>query len=161
MRIGIIAGVAVLLVAVGLGIAYETGIGARQTGTTTSETSKVCSISAESTGFFLHLVSDSTGAPVTGASIKVTPVVECGSPTLDTSNEASYVTNGSGWATISDPPVSGNYYLLYSFQYGGKGYNISASWMPQQGTFTTLALPSGHQTTVYLYPKSCNGTCTY
>lgn len=121
-----------------------------------------CIVSDESTGFFLHLVTDSAQTPVEGVSVTATPAIECEGYTLpDTSLEATYTTNGSGWAVISIPAVNSEYALIYSFSYAGRVYNLTVSWMPQQGTFTTVSLPSGNVTTTYLYPKSCNGTCTF
>ena len=177
MRDETIIALLLVLVLASAGAGFYVGNSSRQTTTATSTyteavptvttltvsmTSESCIVSAESTGFFLHLVTDSGSAPVAGIPIKVIPVAECtGNPTLDVSDEANYATNGSGWAVIADPPVSSNYYLVYSFQYGGRGYNVSASWRPQQGTFTTVTLPSGNVSTVFMIPKSCNVTCTY
>lgn len=127
-----------------------------------STTSEVCTVSADSTGFFLHLVTDSAKAPAAGVQVTVIPMIECiGSPTPSISMEAIYVTNGTGWAVVSSYPGGQEYYLLYEFQYSGHGYNVTADWRPEQGTFTTVSLPSGNVTTVNLFPKSCNGTCIY
>jgi hypothetical protein len=168
----ILAVIVVLLVAGSLGVGYLAGsqLNVRTTTTTQSLTTQsassasstetdTCTVSAESTGFFLHLVSDSTNASIAGVQVTVTPVVECGQDTTESSLSSSYTTNGSGWTVISQPGVGGNYYLLYYFAYSGHNYNIMAYWEPQQGTFTTVSLPSGGVSTVYMIPKSCNGTC--
>jgi len=136
---------------------------ATQSGSTESSTeTDTCTVSAESTGFFLHLVSDSTNAPIAGVQVNlVTPVVECAQDTTESSFSSSYTTNGSGWAVISQPGVGGNYYLLYYFSYSSRNYSVMADWRPQQGTSTTVSLPSGSVNTTYMFPKSCNGTCIY
>jgi len=131
-------------------------------GSPSASTSETCAISAEPTGFFLHLVPDSGVGVIPGLVVRVTPMVECGgSTTADTSAEVVYVTNGSGWVVISSPPVGGDYYLVYTFDFSGRNYSITAYWRPEQGTFTTASLPSGNATTEYLFPQSCNFTCTY
>ena len=177
MRNDVTAILLVLLVVGSLGVGYFVGNSGRPTATTTSTltelvpttttsfvstTSEVCTVSADSTGFFLHLVTDSAKAPVAGVQVTVIPMIECvGSPTPSISMEAIYVTNGTGWAVVSSYPGGQEYYLLYEFQYSGHGYNVTAGWRPEQGTFTTVSLPSGNVTSVYMFPKSCNGTCTY
>jgi len=131
-------------------------------GSSSTTTSGTCTISAEPTGFFLHLVPDSGVGQIPGLIVRATPIVECGgSTTADISAEGAYVTNSSGWAVLSNPEVSGNFYLVYNFGFSGHEYNVTASWQPEEGTFTTVSLPSGSVTTVYLAPKSCNFTCTY
>ena len=125
-------------------------------------TSETCTVSSEPTGFFLHLVPDSGTGVIPGLIVQVTPMTECGGgATADTSAEMAYVTNGTGWVVASIPPVSGNFYLVYSFEFSGKEYSINASWQPEQATFTMVGLPSGIVTTTYVIPKSCNTTCTY
>ena len=173
MKKEILAVILVLLVAGILGVGYFAGSQSNLRTTTTtlaptqsassasSTDTDTCTVSAESTGFFLHLVGDSTNASIAGVQVTVTPVVECGQDTTESSLSTSYTTNGSGWAVITQPSVGGNYYLLYDFAYAGHNYNIKASWEPQQGTFTTVRLPSGGVTTVYMFPKSCSGTCIF
>ena len=177
MRNEAIAVLLVLLVGGSLGVGYFAGHGNRPTTTTTSTvtelvpttmttsasiSSEVCTVSADSTGFFLHFVTDSARAPIAGVQVTVIPMIECiGNPTPAISMEATYVTNGTGWAVVSSYPGGQEYYLLYEFQYSGRGYNVTAGWSPEQGTFTTVSLPSGNVTSVYMFPKSCNGTCTY
>ena len=130
--------------------------------TAVSTTSEVCTVTADPAGFFLHLMTDSVGAPVAGVQVKVIPMIECvGNPTPAISMEATYITNGTGWITVTSYPGGQEYYLPYDFQYSGRGYNVTADWRPEQGTFTTVGLPSGNFTPVYLIPKSCNGTCTF
>jgi hypothetical protein len=125
-------------------------------------TSVTCTISAEPTGFFLHLVPDSGVGVIPGLIVRVTPIVECsGSTNADTSAEMVYITNGSGWVVVSNPPVSGDYFLVYNFEFSGQIYSVTANWQPEQGTFTTVSLPSGSVATEYLTPKSCNFTCIY
>jgi hypothetical protein len=131
-------------------------------GSSTVSTSVTCTISAEPTGFFLHLVPDTGVGVIPGLIVRVTPMTECGGSTnADTSAEVDYVTNGSGWIVVSSPPVGGIYYLVYNFEFSGQNYSITADWRPEQGTFITVSLPSGNVTTTYLTPKSCNFTCTY
>jgi hypothetical protein len=131
-------------------------------GSPSVSTSQTCVVSSEPTGFFLHVVPDSGVGVIPGFPVRVTPMVECGgSATADTSAEALYVTNGSGWIVASNPPVSGDYYLVYSFEFSGQNYRVTADWRPEQGTFTTVSLPSGNVATEYLIPKSCSFTCTY
>jgi hypothetical protein len=177
MRNAVIATLLVLLVGGGLGVGYFAGNGGRPTVTTTSTltelapttnttsvstSSEVCTVTADPAGFFLHLVTDSARVPIAGVQVTVIPMTECiGSPTPATSMEATYVTNGTGWAVVSSYLGGQDYNLLYDFQYSGHGYNVTADWRPEQGTFTTVSLPSGNITSVYLFPKSCNGTCTY
>jgi len=177
MRNEAIAILLLLLVGGSLGVGYFAGNGNRPTITTTSTvtelvpttmtrpvsiSSEVCTVSADSTGFFLHFVTDSARAPIAGVQVTVIPMIECiGNPTPAISMEATYVTNGTGWAVVSSYPGGQEYYLLYEFQYSGRGYNVTAGWSPEQGTFTTVSLPSGNVTSVYMFPKSCNGTCTY
>ena len=131
-------------------------------GSSSVSTSETCTISAEPTGFFLHLIPQAGGGVIPGLPVRVTPMVECGgTTTADTSAEAVYVTNGSGWVVVPNPPVSGSFYLVYTFEFSGHGYNITAGWQPEHGTFTTVALPSGNATTVYRQPVRCDVTCTY
>jgi hypothetical protein len=127
-----------------------------------ASTSETCTISAEPTGFFLHLVPDSGAGVIPGLIIRVVPMTECGgSAQADASAEAVYVTNNSGWAVVAYPPIGGNYYIVYSFEFSGRSYSVTANWRPEQGTFTTVSLPSGSVATEYLTPKSCNFICTY
>ena len=181
MRNEVVATLLVLLVAGSLGVGYFAGNGGRSTTTTTSTftelvpttitttvtmsvsiSSEVCTVSADPTGFFLHLVTDSARAPIAGVQVTVIPMIECvGNPTPAISMEATYVTNGTGWVVVSSYPGGQEYYLLYEFQYSGRGYNVTAGWSPEQGTFTTVSLPSGNVTSVHLFPKTCNGNCTF
>ena len=177
MRNEVTAILLVLLVAGSLGVGYFVGNSGRSTATTTSTltelgptssttsvsmASEVCTVSADSAGFFLHLVTDSARAPIAGVQVTVIPMTECvGNPMPAISMEATYVTNGTGWAVVSSYPGGQEYYLLYDFQYSGRGYNVTADWRPEQGTFTTVSLPSGNVTSVHLIPKGCNGTCTF
>jgi hypothetical protein len=131
-------------------------------GSSSTSMGGTCTISAEPTGFFLHLVPDSGVGRIPGLIVQAIPMVECGGSTMaDMSAEAKYVTNGSGWVVASIPSVSGNFYLVYSFEFSGHEYNVAAGWQPEKGTFTTVGLPSGSATTAYIMPKNCNFTCTY
>lgn len=138
---------------------YTTSQSSNSTAGTTVSTT--CTVSAESTGFFLHLVEDVTNASIAGIQVTVTPVAECGQGSTESAMAMTYTTNASGWVIIPQPPLSSPYYLVYTFQYSDQTYSIDASWEPQHGTFTTVSLPSGQVTTSYEAPVSCNGTCEY
>ena len=148
-----------------IGVADEWGLSVVlhvTVGTSNRSVSATCTISAEPTGFFIHLVPDSGVGRIPGLIVQVTPMTECGgSATPDASAEVVYVTNGSGWAIMSNPAVSGDFYLVYSFSFSGRQYSVTADWRPEQATFTTVGLPSGDVTTSYVMPKSCNFTCIY
>ena len=140
------------------------------TATTTTETSTICTISAEPAGFFLHVVTDGTSEPIQGVSLKVVPVNSCngsGPETTLTQSSETFVTNSSGWIDIQDTqlPLDQAFYLEFNVQYSNGTYSFSKSfrvgWAPEQGTFVTLSLPSGTVNIAYLYPTSCNGTCYF
>lgn len=126
---------------------------------TTNQNSSTCTISAEATGFYLHVVSDDSNAPVQGAKLKVTPVSSClgsGPYTTLTDSQLSYSTNSSGWAAVNLGQLqvgSGDYYLIFQVQFSNatftftKSFNVS--WQPESTTIVTLSAPSGNVSVTY------------
>jgi len=135
--------------------------------TSTSSSSFACTISAEPTGFYLHVVSDNSGLPVQGANLTATLVSVCDNvnSTLTDSHEY-FTTNSSGWTSVVLSFVpSGNYFLIFNVVYYNSSFTFAKTfdvyWLPEQGAFVTLSIPSGNVTIVYRTPLSCNVACTY
>jgi hypothetical protein len=129
--------------------------------------SAYCTISAEPTGFYLHVIADNSDTPIKNARLAVTQVSRCdnGNTTLSDSQE-SFTTNSSGWITVTLPFLaSGNFFLIFAVQYSNSTYTFSKTfdvyWQPEQGTFVTLSIPSGSVGIVYRVPINCNGNCIY
>ena len=129
-----------------------------------SATSTYCTISAEPTGFYLHVITDGTPKPIQGAVLNATAVSSCGTET----SSRILTTNATGWVTAPVPQISGNYFMVFQVQYTNSttGETFSkfisqVGWAPEQGTFVTLSLPSGTVNFSYLFPISCNGVCHY
>lgn len=128
---------------------------------TTIQDSSTCTISAEATGFYLHVVSDESSTPIQGAKLTVTPISTCmgSGPYMILSNsESSYVSNSSGWAAVDMSQLqvgSGNYYLIFEVKFSNatltftKSFNVS--WRPESSTIVTLSLPSGNVSVSYEY----------
>ncbi|MGH2639989.1 MAG: hypothetical protein ACRDF4_12030, partial [Rhabdochlamydiaceae bacterium] len=132
------------------------------TGPTSFTTS--CSISAQPTGFYLHVITDDTPEPVKGAILNATTVSRCGTAT----SSQILVTNSTGWSIISMPPsISEDYSVFFNVQYTnsstGQTYSkfLQVNPRPQEGTFVTLSFPSGTVSVAYRPPISCDGGCSY
>ena len=122
-----------------------------------------CSVSAEPTGFYLHVIADGTSNPVQGARLNATLVNGCGNPPASPDYQI-IATNSTGWAKISIPQdASGAYSFIFTVQYHLSNFSktFQVGWAPQQGTFVTLSLPSGIVSINYRFPISCNGVCYY
>lgn len=137
------------------------------TGTTTTSTSVVCTISAEPTGFYLHVIGANSSSPIGDAKLTTTVVSECDNVNSTLTNwQGFFTTNSSGWISVLIPFVpSGNYFLVFNVQYSNSTFQFSKTfnvyWQPEQGTFVTLSIPSGSVNVVYRVPVGCNVTCTY
>ena len=126
---------------------------------TINQTSLTCTISAESTGFYLHVVSDKSNAPIQGAKLKVTPVSTClgsGHYTTLSDSQLNYVSNSSGWAAVNLGQLqvgSGPYYLIFEVQFSNTTLTFTKSfnayWQPESTTIVTLSLPSGNVSVAY------------
>ena len=126
--------------------------------TTSYQSSYTCIISAEPTGFYLHVITDGTPKPIQGAKLTATLVSQCNNVNSTLVNgQGFFTTNSTGWATVSMPFVaSGNFFLVFDVQYSNSTYSFSKTfdvyWAPQQGTFVTVSLPSGTVSMSYRYP---------
>jgi hypothetical protein len=135
------------------------------TTTVSTQTSTVCSVSAEPTGFYLHVITDETPKPIEGAVLNATLINGCGYPPTGPASQI-IMTNSTGWAALSAVSgASGNFFFIFNVQYSNSSYSFSktfqVSWQPEQGTFVTVSLPSGTVSVVYRFPVSCNFTCYY
>ena len=118
-------------------------------GTTTTSTSVVCSISAEPTGFYLHVIGADSSSPIGDAKLTTAVVSECDIVNSTLTNwQGFFTTNSSGWISVLMPFVpSGNYFLVFNVQYSNASFQFSKTfnvyWQPGQSTFVTLSIPSG------------------
>ncbi len=135
-------------------------LGCTTVGTTTSS---ICSVSAEPTGFYLHVIADGTSDPIQGARLNATLVNGCGYPPASPDYQI-ITTNSTGWASVSIPQnASGAFSFIFNVQFPSANFSktFQVGWAPQQGTFVTLSLPSGAVSVNYRFPITCNGVCYY
>jgi predicted extracellular nuclease len=111
---------------------------ASSTSYTVSNTSVSCIVSAEGTGFYVTVLSDS-GQPIEGAQVSAVRVTSTSGGTC-TQTVSSLLTNSTGSVLIT--PNIGSYYLL-TIQYQGKTFSTHAPIDPMQTTYVLLKLPSG------------------
>lgn len=132
------------------GQATELNFTVNPSGTTvTASTSTECTISAEGTGFYVTVLSDS-GQPVQGAQVTGTRVGVGGSTCQQ--DIGTYVTNSTGSVLIT--PNIGSYYEL-SITYQGNAYAVRAPIEPMTTTYVTLSIPSGNVTITEVFEGGC------
>lgn len=146
----VLAVAVVTLLAVGIVVYYVSTTG---TGKSTSSPSNTyltgCSITGVG-GFEFRVVSDSTGASVSGETIKAVDRIEC-----DGQNQVVYIDNfsesqgGGGWLVPDFPeqatPAGG---LSFTISYQGGTYNFTTYIPPIGNNCVTFHIPSGNATTV-------------
>ncbi len=98
-----------------------------------SSVSAVCSITAESAGAAVRVLSDS-GSPIAGEQFSGANINPCGNSTI-----SPIATDSSGWIAL--PGTLGTYNLTLSYQ--GRGYNVNVPMYPVTLTEVTLRVPSG------------------
>jgi hypothetical protein len=116
----------------------------------TTSTSTECTISAEGTGFYVAVLSDS-GQAVQGAQVTGTRVTEVGSSACQ-QDIGTYVTNSTGSVLIT--PNIGSYYQL-SIAYQGSDYTVKAPIVPMETTYVTMRVPSGNVTISEVFEGGC------
>jgi hypothetical protein len=121
-----------------------------------TQTSTYCTISAEGTGFYVTVVTDS-GLPVAGAQVSGSRVTEYGSGATCEQSIGSQYTNASGTVLITDNMGS---YNALTVQYQGKNYAISAPILPMETTYVTLKVPSGNYSISEAFEGGCNKTAS-
>jgi hypothetical protein len=119
-----------------------------------TETSTYCTISAEGTGFYVTVVTD-TGSPVAGAQVSGSRITEYGSGGTCEQSIGSKYTNSSGTVLITDNMGS---YNALTVQYQGKNYAISAPIVPMETTYVTLKVPSGNYSISEVFEGGCTTT---
>jgi hypothetical protein len=109
--------------------------------TSSAVTSIACTISAEGTGFYVTVLSD-TGQPIRGAQVSGERVTGTNGGTCS-QTLSILLTNSTGSVLIT--PNIGSYYQL-TIQYQGKAFSTQAPIDPMQSTYVTLKIPSGNFT---------------
>jgi hypothetical protein len=115
--------------------------------TPANQTGTRCTISAEGTGFYVTVLTDS-GAPVVGAQVS-------GSRFTDgtcVQNIGTQYTNSSGTVSITDNV--GSYYML-AVGYQGRNYPLRAPIFPMETTYVILKIPSGNYSTSEVFEGGC------
>ena len=115
-----------------------------------STTTTQCTITAEGSGFYLTVLSDS-GQPIQGARVTGTRVTEVDSGTCQQAI-GTYSTNSTGSVLIT--PNIGSYYVL-SVMYEGANYTVNAPIRPMTTTYVTLNVPSGNVTISEVFEGGC------
>jgi hypothetical protein len=121
-----------------------------------TQTSAQCTISAEGTGFYVTVVTDS-GLPVAGAQVSGSRVTEYGSGGTCEQSIGSQYTNSSGTVLITNDMGS---YNALTVQYQGKNYAISAPIVPMETTYVTLKVPSGNYSISEVFEGGCAKTAS-
>ena len=143
----------------GMSIYFTPGVFSNSTETsslatsTSSATSATCVISAEGTGFYVTVLSDS-GQPVQGVQVSGIRVTETNEG-ICTQTVGAYLTNSTGSVLIT--PNIGSYYNL-TVRYGGRTYAAQAPIEPMQTTYVTLRVPSGNVTITEVPFGGCQRT---
>ena len=106
---------------------------------TTSSTSFSCTISAEGSGTYVKVESD-TGLPIQGVQVSGVIATDLNGETCR-QNIGIFLTNSTGTALITQ--TMGSYYLL-SILYQNRNYTATAPILPMQSTYVTLKVPSGN-----------------
>ena len=141
----------VILVAAGYVGYYESTVG-------TNNTYANCVISGVG-GFEFRVISASTGAPISGATIKAVDTFGCSGE-----SQVIYVGNfseslgGGGWLVPDFPSLAvpaGQ--LSFTVAYQGATYSFSGSFPPIGTSCVTLSIPSGNVTTTSVM----NGSGSY
>jgi hypothetical protein len=119
--------------------------------TTRSTTTSIdCVVSAEGSGFYVTVLSD-TGQPIQGVQVSGSRVTQTNGGTCQ-QNIGTYLTNSTGSVLIT--PNIGSYYLL-SMLYQGKNYTAKAPIEPMTTTYVTLKVPSGNVSITEVYEGGC------
>jgi len=121
-----------------------------------TQTSTYCTVSAEGSGFFVTVETDS-GLPVAGAQVSGSRVTEYGSGSTCEQSIGSQYTNESGTVLITNNMGS---YNALTVQYQGKNYAISAPIVPMETTYVTLKVPSGNYSISEFFEGGCNKTAS-
>jgi hypothetical protein len=126
------------------------------TGTEITQTSTDCTISAEGTGFFVTVETDS-GLPVAGAQVSGSRITEYGSGSMCEQSIGSQFTNSSGTVLITNNMGS---YNALTVQYQGKNYAINGPIVPMETTYILLKVPSGNYSISEVFEGGCNKTAS-
>lgn len=121
-------GIAVLIVAAAVYVAA-----------TSLSSNSTCVITAEGTGFYVTVLSD-TGQPIQGAQVSGVRVTETNGGAC-TQTISTFLTNSTGSVLIT--PNIGSHYLL-TIQYQGRTFSAKAPIEPMQTTYVILRVPSGN-----------------
>jgi len=124
--------------------------------TQTTLTGTECTVSAEGTGFYVTVETDS-GLPVAGAQVSGSRITEYGSGNMCEQSIGSQPTNSSGTVLITDN--MGSYYSL-TVQYQGKSYAIKGPIVPMETTYVILKVPSGNYSISEVFEGGCNKTAS-
>ena len=171
MKYDVIAALLALAVILGGGIGYFAVYSGQHTTTVVStitvttsvqktdialtQTSTDCTVSAEGSGFFVTVETDS-GSPVAGAQVSGSRVTEYGGGTCEQSIGSQY-TNASGTVLITDNMGS---YNALTVLYQGKYYTLSAQIAPMETTYVTLRVPSGNFSVGEVFEGGCSQTAS-
>jgi hypothetical protein len=104
-----------------------------------SSPSSSCTITAEGTGFYVTVTSD-TGQSIQGAQVSGTRIMYEG---ICEERIGVLRTNSSGSVLIA--PNMGSYYVL-TIQYQGNSFSAKAPIVPMASTYVVLRVPSGNIT---------------
>jgi len=128
--------------------------GSEQGAGSTTDTSTSCTVSAEASGFFVTVETDS-GLPVAGAQVSGTRVTEYGGGSTCEQSIGSQLTNASGMVLITDNMGS---YNALTVQFQGKNYAMNAPIVPMETTYVTLRVPSGNYSISEVFEGGCTKT---
>jgi hypothetical protein len=172
MRNEVIASLLVVAVIASAGIGYFIGNSSQKTttlvstttvnasvqmtGTAITQTSTYCTISAEGTGFYVTVETDS-GLPVVGAQVSGSRVTDYGNGGTCEQSIGSQYTNSSGMVLITDNMGS---YNALTVQYQGKNYVINGPIVPMETTYVILKVPSGNYSISEVFEGGCTKTAS-
>ena len=112
-----------------------------------------CLVSAEGSGFYVTVISDS-GHPVQGAKVSSTRMTVVNFASCK-QKIGTLETNSTGSVLIT--PNIGSYYDL-TISYQGKNYNTQAPIDPMQSTYVVLRVPSGNFNVSEEYEGGCQNS---
>jgi len=130
--------------------------GSEQGPGSTSNTNTSCIVSAEASGFFVTVETDS-GLLVAGAQVSGFRVTEYGGGSTCERSIGTQHTNASGMVLITDNMGS---YNALTVQYQGKNYAINAPIVPMETTYVTLKVPSGNYSIADVFEGGCTKTAS-
>ena len=106
--------------------------------------------------FYIKVVDDATGKPVSGVKINALAYTHCGD-ILDNTNRSSLIETGTVYSLLT--PSNGTVYLstetdgyFFTVFYAGQSYPFETFLPPELITNATVSVPSGNLSIAYYFP---------